>query len=170
MKILLKRFSRTVVVLLALSAAYANAAPLGIGDKAPDFQAFTLKGKAVQLSDYIGEKPVYLKFWATWCRYCKIEMPHLQAIYDEYGAEIEVLSINVGLNDSIERVEKLFDDKGYSLPVVFDKQGELTTRFNVVGTPHHILIDKEGNIAYRTFLASDKLDEIIEEWSQEGAQ
>jgi hypothetical protein len=35
----------------------------------------------------------------------------------------------------------------------------------VVGTPYHVLIDKQGKIAYQTFLATDLLDEKIAEFS-----
>ena len=40
--------------------------PLAVGDPAPDFSVQTLDGKTLQLSELIGKKPVYLKFWATW--------------------------------------------------------------------------------------------------------
>jgi len=142
------------------------AANLTIGDKAPHFQAVTIAGKSVNLADFVNKKPVYLKFWATWCSYCKVEMPHLQAIYDESGEQVEILTINVGMNDSISNIERFFQREGFNLPTVFDQKGAITSRYGVVGTPYHVLIDKQGNIAYQTFLATDQLDEKIAEFSQ----
>jgi len=142
------------------------AANLTIGDKAPNFQAVTIAGKSVNLADFVNKKPVYLKFWATWCSYCKVEMPHLQAIYNESGEQIEILTINVGMNDSITNIERFFQSEGFNLPTVFDQKGAITSSYGVVGTPYHVLIDKQGNIAYQTFLATDQLDEKIAEFSQ----
>jgi len=156
-------------VVLALSLLTVSlstmAANLTIGDKAPNFQAVTIAGKSVNLADFINKKPVYLKFWATWCSYCKVEMPHLQAIYNESGEQVEILTINVGMNDSIANIERFFQGEGFNLPTVFDQKGAITSSYGVVGTPYHVLIDKEGNIAYQTFLATDQLDEKITEFS-----
>jgi len=159
--------SLLLVMAMVILPTIAQAENLSIGDKAPDFTATTLKGDVVRLSDFVNNKPVYLKFWATWCSYCKVEMPHLQAIFDENGKKIEVLTVNVGMNDSIANIEAFYKKTGISLPTVFDKKGELTSSYGVVGTPYHVLIDKKGKVAYQTFLATDQLDETIALLSQD---
>jgi peroxiredoxin len=162
---LVKRSLRlTVSALLLSTAIQSSAAPLAVGDKAPDFEVTTLTGNTFKLSDYEGHKPVYLKFWATWCSYCKVEMPHLQSIYKQYGDDIEVLAVNVGINDSVANIEQFFNQGGFNLPVAIDQQGDLVSDYGIVGTPHHVLIDKDGKIVYRTFLASDTLDNTIKGW------
>lgn len=160
----------TVSALLLSTAIQASGASLEVGDNAPDFEVTTLAGKTFRLSDYEGDKPVYLKFWATWCSYCKVEMPHLQSIYNQYGDDVEVLAVNVGINDSVANIEQFFNQGGFNLPVVIDQQGDLVSDYGIVGTPHHVLIDREGLIAYRTFLASDILDETIEGWADENSK
>ena len=42
------------------------------------------------------------------------------------------------------------------------KKAKVTSSYGVVGTPYHVLIDKQGKIAYQTFLATDELDEKID--------
>ena len=163
----------TIMALLLISlcltifswASYA--APLKVGTMAPNFTVKTLAGVTVKLSEYINKKPVYLKFWATWCSYCKVEMPHLQAIFDENGDHIEVLTVNVGMNDSISNIERYYQKSGFTIPTIFDQKGALTSSYGVVGTPYHVLIDKQGRIAYQTFLATDLLDKKIATWTQE---
>ena len=161
-----KPWLKIAAMLLTLMSVQSQATQLKLGDAAPDFNVTTLSGKSFKLSDYKNNKPVYLKFWATWCSYCEAEMPHLQTIYDEYGNDIEVVTINVGLDDSVANIQELFNRQGYTLPTVFDQKGELTRSFGVVGTPYHILIDRQGKIAYRTFLMTDQLDVKIESWSK----
>lgn len=160
----------TASALLLSTAIQASGAPVKVGDQAPDFEVTTLLGKTFKLSDYKGDKPVYLKFWATWCSYCKVEMPHLQSIYNQYGDDVEVLAVNVGINDSIANIEQFFNQGGFNLPVTIDQQGDLVSDYGIVGTPHHVLIDKEGQIAYRTFLASDTLDSTVANWSEENLE
>ena len=164
----IRRFAMSALILTG--AMQAGAAALTIGDKAPDFEVTTLTGETFKLSDYEGEKPVYLKFWATWCSYCKAEMPHLQSIQNKYGDDVEVLTVNVGINDSVANIEQFFNSGGFNLPTVFDQQGDLVSAYGIVGTPHHVLIDKKGEIAYRTFLATDTLDEMIAGWATDNVK
>ncbi len=67
-----KRFMRPdmaikVLLFLSLVVLPVRAYPLEVGDKAPDFEAVTIKGKSISYDrDLKGRKPVYLIFWTTW--------------------------------------------------------------------------------------------------------
>jgi peroxiredoxin len=51
-------------LLLALAAPWvAQAAPLNVGDKAPDFTLPDQSGQSVKLSDFSGKKNVVLAFY-----------------------------------------------------------------------------------------------------------
>jgi peroxiredoxin len=118
--------------------------------KAFDFSLKTIEGEEIQLKSYQGEKIVHLVFWATWCPSCLMELPKLKNLY--YAAEnkpYEVLSIDVGLNDSIERVKQT--QARYQLPykILFDGTGEVSRRYGIIGVPTHIIINKEGMVIDR---------------------
>ena len=50
-------------------------------------------GKAFHLADYKG-KVVVLDLWATWCGPCRVEIPHLNTIKNQYGAKgVEVIGL-----------------------------------------------------------------------------
>lgn len=142
--------------LVALTALRALA--LEPGDPAPAFNATRLDGEPVRLEEHLGERPVYLKFWATWCKYCVSEMPHLQEIYDRYGEKMLVLAVNVGINESVGGIERFYRQRGLDLPTVFDRDGALSSRYKIIGTPSHVLIGGDGRIKYRSSLATDELD------------
>jgi thioredoxin-dependent peroxiredoxin len=48
---------------LLLGATFALAAPLNVGDKAPDFTLPDQNGKPVKLGDFLGKKNVVLAFY-----------------------------------------------------------------------------------------------------------
>lgn len=54
--------------------------PIKISQKVPDAQVFDLKGKAINLAEYIGERKAILVFYrGGWCPYC---MRHLSALQE----------------------------------------------------------------------------------------
>ena len=63
-------------------------------DQAPDFSLKDLDGNTVTLSDYRGQKPVILDFFATWCPNCKRDMPKLNKWYEQYKDKVEVIGVN----------------------------------------------------------------------------
>ena len=108
-------------------AVQAGAASLAVGDKAPDFEVITLAGETFKLSDYAGEKPVYLKFWATWCSPCKRE---LNNINDVFGTRDVVVARELtkkfeeiirGTSETLKDLELL---KGEMVLIVAGKSGD----------------------------------------------
>ncbi len=163
----MKRSKLLASALLALSLQSPLVSAGNTVETAPQFTAQRLNGETFDLASYKGDKPVLLKFWATWCSYCLEEMPHLNATYDKYQGKLEVLTINVGINDSVRNVKQLFSENGYNLPVVFDADGSLTSKYKVIGTPTQVLIDRDGKVRMRTHLTTDALESAIEELTQE---
>lgn len=122
----------------------------------PDFEVKDQFGATHKLSDYKG-KTVMLNFWATWCGYCKKEMPDLQKAYEKYGKNQEDLVIlgvsepktdeNPNANDvSQEEITEFLDSNGYSYPVLMDTTGEIFGTFGIRSFPTTYMIDKEGNL------------------------
>ena len=112
--------------------------------QAADFTLSRLGGGTITLSDYRGEKPVILDFFATWCPNCRRDMPKLSKLYEKYKDEVEV--IGVDLQESEGTVKKFIDSHNITFPIVFDPSGRTSYSYGVRYTNTHVLIDKEGNL------------------------
>lgn len=114
---------------------------------APDFTVFDEEGNPWKLSDFRG-KPVILNFWATWCGYCKMEMPDFNEKFLEYGDEIHFVMLNVtdGAQETVEKASAFVAENGYSFPVYYDTNLEATITYNASGLPVTYFLDAEGNL------------------------
>lgn len=120
-----------------------------------------MTGKQFKLKDFKGKKPVYLKFWATWCQPCRKQMPHFQHTYEKFSDKVEIISVNLGINDNMEEVLKTKKEFGLTMPIVIDNNARLFQGFNLIGTPYHILLDRNGDIVYSGHDITDKLNSTI---------
>ncbi|WP_228289681.1 redoxin domain-containing protein [Shewanella cyperi] len=118
-----------------------------LGTTAPQLLIKTLDGKTIDLSQLYGHKPVYIKYWATWCAPCRKQMPGFEALYQKYGEQIQVIAVNTGLSDDLKSVSAFKDKAGLSMPIAID-DGTLARALNFRVTPQHLLINKRGEFAY----------------------
>jgi peroxiredoxin len=109
---------------------------------APDFTLKSLNGETLSLSDFRG-KPVMLTFWKIDCPACEFQMPHTQALYNEWqNEEIAVLTINVG--DRAALVQEFVTSRRLTFPTLLDLQGKVAAAYGIIGVPTTFFIDAEG--------------------------
>ncbi|WP_057830469.1 redoxin domain-containing protein [Colwellia sp. TT2012] len=118
-------------------------------------------GKVVTLEQYQGKKPVYLKFWATWCKPCIEQMPHFEQISQQHSDKLAVIAINLGINDNLAAVLKVQQEFNLSMPMAIDSSGDLAQAFRLLGTPYHLLFDKQMNLVHLGHKADSVLDNKI---------
>jgi thiol-disulfide isomerase/thioredoxin len=131
-----------------------------LGSPAPRLNLKTIDGDVIDLGSLYGKKAVYLKFWATWCVPCRQQMPHFEHAYETAGADLAVIAINVGFNDSIEAIRAYRKKLGITMPIVFD-DGSLGAAFHLRVTPTHIVVGRDGRIQYVGHLADQELDAAL---------
>ena len=132
-----------------------------IGSAAPQMTVRTIDGDVIDLGSLYGKKAVYLKFWATWCVPCREQMPHFEHVYQTAGPDLAVIAVNIGFNDSLAEVQKYRKRQGITMPIIFDAEGRLGAAFNLRVTPQHIVIGRDGRIAYVAHLADQRLDAAL---------
>jgi peroxiredoxin len=126
---------------------------------APDFQMQMPDGTIKFLSDLHG-KVVLLNFWRINCPYCMVEMPYLQAAYNELSAD-EVVILGINTSDSEKAIIKFLTNKKLSFPIIRDSDFYVSTLYKVRYVPTTYLIDKTGNIQSAKIGAFKDDNEII---------
>ncbi|MBI3953087.1 MAG: TlpA family protein disulfide reductase [Chloroflexi bacterium] len=120
----------------------AVAGPPRVGQIAPDFTLERLDGGVLALRELRG-RVVLVNFWATWCGPCKVEMPIIQQVYNEYRARgFEVVGVDFGepREDAADFVQR----GGFSWPFVLDSDQAIAKRYNVLGLPSSFFLDRQG--------------------------
>lgn len=114
--------------------------------EAVDFGLPDLAGNTVRLSDYQGQ-PVVLNTWATWCAPCRLEMPDLDKLYQEYKDQgVVVLAVNIG--ESRDTVAGFIEEAGYTFPVLLDESASVVVQpYRISSIPATFFIDGEGRVA-----------------------
>ncbi len=146
-------------LLLLSQRISANTTPLVLENEA---------GQIVKLGSYLGKKPVYLKFWATWCKPCMEQMPHFQHAYKQYGDKIQFVAINIDLNDDAHAVAKVKERFSLSMPLFTDHTGQVAKHYEFMGTPFHVLIDSDEKVIFQGHEADKSLDNTLRLLSHNG--
>jgi peroxiredoxin len=139
--------SALLAALLLLAACSSEPPPkVGRGDTPPAFDTVRLDGTPVRFPADLAGRPVVIRFWADWCKYCESEMKDIEVSYQRHkAAGIAVLAVNAGQDRATAAafVGKL----GISYPALLDEDAKTARRYGVVGLPTTYFIGRDGRVA-----------------------
>jgi thiol-disulfide isomerase/thioredoxin len=100
-------------------------------------------GAPHSLNQFVG-RGVLLNLWATWCAPCIAEMPALDRLAAQLGADVAVLPLSSDRGGAAV-VEKFYRAHDIAaLGVWLDPRGEATQALNLRGIPTTLIIDRQG--------------------------
>jgi thiol-disulfide isomerase/thioredoxin len=115
------------------------------GQEATDFTLPDLSGASHTLSKLRGQV-VLLDFWASWCGPCRMTMPMVDKLANEFrGKGLVVYSVN--LRESPAVAEGYIKKRGLSLPVLLDERGDVAGKYQVVSIPSLVIVGRDGKVA-----------------------
>lgn len=126
----------------------ANVRRLSLLGEKLELEAPTMDGKEISIEDFAG-KFVVIDFFATWCKPCLSEVPHLKFHLDKYKSRgLEV--VGVSLDKNIEALEKYLSDADLPWPIIHDSEEDplktLQMKFGISQLPTVLLLNKEGTV------------------------
>jgi len=113
-----------------------------VGGQAPDFELTTVDGVTYRLSDLKGQA-VMLNFFATWCSYCKTEMPVLEQAYQAYRDQ-GFLVLAIDLDESDLAITTFQKEYGLTFPIVVDRGSNVSQLYQIVPLPTSYFVDRDG--------------------------
>jgi len=117
---------------------------------APEINLTTITGKNIQLAQLKG-RPVIINFWATDCKSCIEEIPHLIELYKQYHPKgLEIVAITM-YYDPPSHVVSMTKAKKIPYHVALDLKADHANAFGQIElTPTTLLISPSGHIVMHT--------------------
>lgn len=133
------------------------------GEPAPQIDFEMFDGSTRSLSDFHGDRPLIVNFWASWCPPCVAEMPDIEQVHQQLAGQVNFLGINT--QDGEEEARRLVGETGVTYPLAWDRQGEIFEAFGVFGMPSTFFISSDGRVVGRNtgLLTQEALEEKIDE-------
>ncbi len=138
------------IIFLAYAFTQTSAKNITIAINTTPISMKLLNGKVIKLG-VVRDRPLYLKFWASWCGKCQEEVPHLNAIYKKYRGKLDVVAVNVSLNETMQKVTAFKKKFKLVVPIAYELSQNIAAQMKVVIVPYSIVINRKGRIVYKTF-------------------
>ncbi len=112
-----------LLCLLAACGGDTSTAKLNVGMVAPAFEARAMDGKSTGIAAWSG-KPLVIRFWADWCKFCEGEMQAIEKVYQRLKPRgLEVIAINAG--QDMKTVNAFMQKIGVSYPALLDENSAI---------------------------------------------
>ncbi|MBI4175196.1 TlpA family protein disulfide reductase [Candidatus Berkelbacteria bacterium] len=124
-----------------------SASPAKERPKAPRFTLKDYAGADVSLADFAGT-PVVLNTWATWCPFCREELPDFAEVADEFTGQVVVIAINRG--ESRQTAKEYTDAFQVTNRITFllDPTDAFYEAIGGISMPETLFLDREGRVRF----------------------
>ena len=126
----------------------AAAAYLEAIREAPPFELETLAGDTLSLADLDSVALILMNFWASWCGPCKVEIPDLMTLHEDYRAR-GFMVLGVTVNDLPRDSREFAAEVRMSYP-------------SVIGTPQMLEAYELSPWLPTSLLVQDR--NVVKEW------
>jgi len=140
----------------------------------PSVNIKTLTGETFNTSDIKNpDGPIFLSFWATWCKPCIKELIAVDENYVDWQEEtgLKVYAVSIDDSKSMSRVAPFVNGRAWEFEILLDSNSDFKRAMNVINVPHSFILDKNGNVIWQHNSYSpgdeDEIYKIIKKASEE---
>ena len=114
------------------------------------------------------EKPVVLSFWAGLCPVCRVDMPHFQAVYDQFQDDFIFLGLDIGPFvglGSHQDARNLLRELNITYPAGYAHNSGPMRIFGITGTPTTVFLTPDGEVFRKWvgFMSQAQMTRIIQD-------
>lgn len=134
-------------------------------NKLPSVDIKTLTGETFNTSSISNDGPIFISFWATWCKPCIKELIAVNENYIDWQEEtgLKVYAISIDDTKSTSRVAPFVNGRAWDFEVLLDVNSDFKRAMNVINVPHSFILDKNGKVVWQhTSYSPGDEDEIYE--------
>lgn len=138
---------KRILAILLFTCIFAAAAEEAI--PAPDFNLQDIDGNPVILDSLLAKGPVFMSFWALWCKMCIKELDALKPVYDEFDSlNVNMLAISQDKERSVPQVKPFAKSHNWKYIVVLDPENIMRELYNVQAMPSSFIISQDKKIVF----------------------
>ncbi|RKX69352.1 hypothetical protein DRP53_08450 [candidate division WOR-3 bacterium] len=117
--------------------------------EAPSFELESIDGEIVSLDSLLKRGPVYMSFWALWCKQCIKELDAFLPYYNEFRKRGLIgLAISEDGARFKARVKSFAKSHRWTYITLYDPDGEVKELFNVRAIPVTFIITQDKRIVF----------------------
>lgn len=143
----------SVILVLGLGLAVAShfmrdqLFPVFVGSQVPEFRAKELGTSQYKtLADYKGQV-ILVNIWATWCEPCRVEIPSLERLQQEYGPKgLKIVAVSIDDYVSEDSIQRYAKNLGVTFEILHDPTHAIERTFQATGYPESFVVGPEGTI------------------------
>ena len=152
------------LIVLALGLLRSQRGPVGVGERIPNFTLTTFEGQQINLADLKG-KVVVINFWASWCKPCEQEAADLEAAWQHYKLQNDVVFLGIDYVDTEPEALAYLNKFNISYPNGPDLGTRISQLFRIRGVPETYVIDQEGVLQFvqiGPFLSLSQIRSVVD--------
>ena len=125
-----------------------------VGDKVPNFEVRTLKGRRTTLKDIQSDRRnntsgvTVLTFWCSFCGSCRMVDKPLSELSQKYEGKVAILALDASAGEQARTISKVLKEKNLKMPVLIDSAGDLADLFGAKMTTTTVVIDANNVVQY----------------------
>jgi peroxiredoxin len=113
---------------------------LAVGQQAPDFELYAIKGQSCRLSDALTRGPVALIFYKSACPTCQFTFPYVQKMFSKMGGTTDRTIWGISQDDPDE-TRQFAADAGIRFDLLIDEHPyEVSSAYGLEFVPALFLI------------------------------
>ncbi len=115
-------------------------------------------------------KVIYVDFWATWCGPCRSGIEKIKPLKEEMDSAKVAFVYITNESSPLETWKNMIPDiKGEHYRLKQDEWNYLSSKFNLTGIPHYVLVGQDGNVINPAlkFLSNSEIKQLLEKYMKE---